>query len=171
MSNNIMQLSDAHSIRSVSDNGFTLIELMIVVAVIGVLAAVAYPSYQSYVIKSKRADMMAEMQQIASRIESNKINYKRYDNIPLTVIFSNTVTSGATTFPNSGTALYNVQIWDIQPSPPVQVTTANLPGQQWQIRAIPVTTAQMASDGTLTLNHQGRKCRGTSCGMGEEWKD
>lgn len=36
--------------------GFTLIELMIVVAVVALLAAVALPSYQSYIRKSRRAD-------------------------------------------------------------------------------------------------------------------
>jgi type IV pilus assembly protein PilE len=36
--------------------GFTLIELMIVVAVVGILAAIAYPSYQDSVRKSRRAD-------------------------------------------------------------------------------------------------------------------
>lgn len=39
--------------------GFTLIELMIVVAIIGIIAAIAYPSYVDYVQKSRRADGMA----------------------------------------------------------------------------------------------------------------
>ena len=42
--------------KTASGRGFTLIELMIVVAIVGVLAAVAYPSYQDSVRKSRRAD-------------------------------------------------------------------------------------------------------------------
>jgi len=50
--------------------GFSLIELMIVVAVIGILASVAYPAYQDYVIRSKRGDAMSSL--AALRIEQEK---------------------------------------------------------------------------------------------------
>ncbi len=38
------------------NKGFTLVEMMIVIAVIGVLAAIAYPSYQNSIIKTKRTE-------------------------------------------------------------------------------------------------------------------
>lgn len=145
--------------------GFTLIEIMIVVAIIGVLAAVAYPSYQSYVIKTKRAEMMAEMQQIAGRIESNKINYKRYDNIPLSAIFSGGVaTNGSASFPTTGSALYTVTVI------PVNSAKTRLGGRNWTITATPITNGQMSTDGTLTLSNTGQKCRRTICGTDDEWQ-
>lgn len=143
--------------------GFTLIEIMIAIAILGVLAAIAYPSYQSYVIKTKRADMMAEMQQIAGRIESNKINYKRYDNIPLSAIFSGTVAAdGSVNFPSSSTALYIVTVT------PNDATT--LTSKDWTVTAAPITGTRMAGDGNLTLDSTGEKCRGTTCGVDDEWQ-
>ncbi|MFT6985881.1 MAG: type IV pilus assembly protein PilE [Psychromonas sp.] len=41
--------------------GFTLIELLIVIAIIGILTSIAYPSYQSHMIKARRADAKAEL--------------------------------------------------------------------------------------------------------------
>lgn len=52
-----------------SPRGFTLIEIMIVVAIIGILATIAYPSYQSQVLKSGRADAKVELNNIAQRMQ------------------------------------------------------------------------------------------------------
>lgn len=49
--------------------GFTLIELMIVVAVIGILAAIGYPNYTEYVKKTRRAEVAALLTEEAQRLE------------------------------------------------------------------------------------------------------
>ena len=53
--------------KKLKNQGFTLIEMMIVVAVIGVLAAIAYPSYKNHIIKSNRAAAKAQMLDLANR--------------------------------------------------------------------------------------------------------
>ena len=53
----------------ISEKGFTLIELMIVVAVVAVLAAIAYPSYQEYVMRSRRLEGQSLLNEAAARQE------------------------------------------------------------------------------------------------------
>ncbi|MGP4787951.1 type IV pilin protein [Psychrobacter sp. 1Y11] len=144
-----------------TQRGFTLIELMIVVAILGILATIAYPSYIGYIERGIRADMMSEMQQIASRIESSKTTYRRYNRIPLSEIFSNTVNGAGTTYPNEGTALYTVTV--------APVNGNNLGGGNWTLTATPIAGTRMATDGTMTLNPWGVKCRNAICGTEEEW--
>jgi type IV pilus assembly protein PilE len=59
-------------------SGFTLIELMITVAIIGILAAIAYPSYQQYVLQSRRAEGIAGLLDLQQRIEKWRVNNASY---------------------------------------------------------------------------------------------
>lgn len=52
-----------------TQNGFTLIELMMVVAIIGVLAGIAIPSYQDSIVKSRRADAKAALSELSVFME------------------------------------------------------------------------------------------------------
>ena len=148
-----MPVSIRVSNSSLKQQGFTLIEIMIVVAIIGVLAAIAYPNYQRYVIKTKRTDMMSEMQNIASQIESRKLAQGSYSSISAQV-----KTDFVKPYPTQGQAFYDLTITD-------PLVT------KWTITATPKSGTQMSSDGTLTLNYQNVKCRASTCGSGDEWNN
>lgn len=59
--------------------GITLIELMIVVVILGILAAVAYPSFQEQVRKSRRADGKAVLMETAQQLERCYTRFGRYN--------------------------------------------------------------------------------------------
>ncbi|MCG9695994.1 type IV pilin protein [Shewanella sp. Isolate11] len=58
--------------------GFTLIEVMIVVAIIGILAAIAYPSYIDYITKSARSEGVAAVMRIANLQEQYYMDNRAY---------------------------------------------------------------------------------------------
>src|SRR4051794_10933431 len=97
------------TMRLVKVQGFTLIELMIVVVIIGILAAIAYPSYINFVKRSARSEAKGALMEDAQFLErtytlSNKYNLDSAGN---TV---NTATLPTQATPRNGTAKYNITV-------------------------------------------------------------
>ena len=139
----------SYSYYKSNERGFTLIELLIVVAIIGVIAAIATPSYRGYIERGHRADTMSELQNIGATIESRKLAQGKYSNALLTGLGGN--------FPQSN-SLYTISF---DPNP---LTS------EWTIIASPIPGTRMVGDGNLTFDYRGLKCRDTACGMDNEWR-
>ncbi|GAC1370071.1 MAG: type 4a pilus minor pilin PilE [Aquirhabdus sp.] len=121
--------------------GFTLLEILIAMAVAGVLVVFAAPSYQRYVIREKRTDLQTNMVQIAQKLEAYKLANNDYN-----TTLSNAAIYGSAVFPQSGTALYDLNL-----------DTTTVAGS-WTLTATPKGGATQAGDGSVLLNDQGWRC-------------
>ena len=111
---NIMERSSYRNMQ-----GVTLMELMIVVMIIGILAAVAYPNYRDYAARAKRNEAKAALLQIATNQERFYLNNNSYSNDLMQLGFSSDpfvsgtgsytidITPGADSTNFSASAVYN----------------------------------------------------------------
>lgn len=79
-----------------NNSGFTLVELMIVIAIIGILAAVGYPAYTSAVKKANRADAIDSLLSLAGRMEEYYMNNDTYVGATINAAGTGTVGSNKT---------------------------------------------------------------------------
>jgi len=90
--------------------GFTLIELMITIAIVGILAAVAYPSYISTIKKSNRADAKVGLTEVAQQLQRCYTAYGRFDdpdNKNRCSVYEQ-LTTGASKITTRGSAYYDI---------------------------------------------------------------
>lgn len=136
--------------------GFTLIELMVVIAIMGILLAIVVPNYQQYLLQSRRAQAQSEMLQMRLGMEkwrANRVSYRS----DATTSAAGTATSN--TPANAGfTGTNDYYTYTI----PITAGAAN--DNTYTITATAVTGKSQVNDmagatscATLTIDHNGTK--------------
>ena len=132
--------------------GFTLIELMITVAIVGILASIAYPSYQDSVMKSRRADVKGVLLGLTNAMERRFTETNSYcdaggaggANSCGLAGTNDTGTPSIYTIPTETQSFYTVTISAATPS-------------SYTVSAAPTGAQSSDKCGTLTLTHTGVK--------------
>ena len=126
--------------------GFSLIELMIALAIVGILAAVAYPSYRNYVIRSSRAAAQTELLQLAAQQEKIYLNSNAYA-FSVTAAYNGRSDGGL----GKTTGRTDDRKYTITITPTVG------PTQVYTLTATPVAGSTQAADGTNTISSDGTR--------------
>lgn len=125
------------------ESGFTLVELLVVIAIIAILAAVAFPAYTDYVVRGNRVDAQGRLLQLATMLERYKSQQLSYRGVTLAMI-----NGGSSTLPATGTAKYNLTL-NLTPDGATTPTG-------WNLLAVP--TGGQRGDGAMIIDSQGRRC-------------
>ncbi len=116
---------------------FSLIELMIAVAIVGILAGIAYPSYLEHVATTRRADAQANLIALAQYMERRFTENGTYSNAVLPYVLS----------PRDGNASFYA----------LSLPPGNLTASTFTIRARPINAMIGDRCGDMTIDNFGRK--------------
>ncbi len=148
-------------LHSPAKNGFTLVELVVVVAIIGILIAIAYPNYNQYLQRGSREAMQAELLRIASlqeKIYLNSNSYAPSANLVITTtnVYNGTSAGGLTSSATSEDGNYTITM-----STPTGCNGGATPCQSFVLTATPITGLRQATDtfGAMSFGNDGTKTR------------
>jgi len=131
--------------KSHRSKGFSLVELMVAVAIVGILAAIALPSYSSYQIRASRAAAQTELLQLASLQEKIYLNSNAYT-ASVTLAYNGRIDTDATTPGGLGKSTSNDG----------KYTFAIVNGgQTYTMTAVPVAGKAQVDDGCLLIRENG----------------
>ncbi|WP_257220646.1 type IV pilin protein [Acinetobacter sp. YH12218] len=163
------------------NQGFTLIELMVVVVVIAILAAIAIPSYQHFVRKGNAAQAQQEMQKLAEQLERHKSRNFSYRGFNASYLYPTPIAPKVSSFDASkqlltlplenSTTKYTLSIVDNMTGNPLLIASTST-GQGWAIKAVSADPKNF----NYLLTSTGVRCKQTasitgyvSCSAGENW--
>ena len=152
-----------------NSSGFTLIELMVVVVIVAIFAAITIPSYQEYARRAIASQTQQEMQRLATLLDRHKARNFNYRGFTTTDV---TLPVGA-----RGSAIkYTITIKDGD-APTLDLTEAAAAGRNWSIQAVSsdeknftllLTSTGMRCKNKTTANVDFESCGSTANGS-EEW--
>lgn len=134
-------MTQENAVKRYQSSGFTLVELMLVVAIIGIIAAISVGYYGQYIIDANRTDARSALSRIATSLEKCKSLYSNYDSGNCNVKFS------LPAYNTSDDGYYTI-------------TPTVLTGPAFTLTATPVAGQPQANDTectSLSLTHTGIK--------------
>ena len=149
--------------------GFTLVELMIVVAVVGVLTAIALPSYTSYIARAQRADARAQLLQVAQFMQRFYAANDRFDQDRAGTSVLSVMPTNMQKSPADSTAMYQLNSAITSAGSYTITVTVSA----YTLTMAPISGTRMANDGcgAFRVNSLGvRTITGTGKTRDECWK-